>query len=72
MNRKISEVNKELLEIKSVIAGNDHTFWKMEVGSPLGTGGPFLMEDTFLPVRPVSHYAVCIVAVSELPESSHF
>ena len=44
----------------------------MEVGSPLGTGGPFLMEDTFFPIRPASHYTVCIVAVSELPESSHF
>lgn len=33
MNRKISEVNKELLEIKSVIAGNDRTFrkWKLDL-----------------------------------------
>ena len=37
MNRKISEVNKELLEIKSVIAGNDHTFrkWKLDLPQEL-------------------------------------
>lgn len=42
----------------------------MEVGSPLGTGGPFLMEDTFFPVRPVSHYTLWLFLNSQKAHSS--